>query len=292
MRRPSPPSAVVPALAARPAPGATRAAARPSAPPWRRRALPWLLLALPFAALTADAGKRYAGLPGGVFDSALRYEDTKDGVRIAPFALMRKPVTNAEFLAFVRKHPEWRRDQVPSLFAERRYLSHWKSPLELGPAARPQQPVVWVSWFAAKAYCESLDARLPTWSEWEYAAAADENRRDARSDPAWRERILAWYSRPSNTALPRAGLQAANAYGVQDLHGLVWEWTDDYSSLLVDADNRNQGDPDNARFCGAGALSMDDRENYAVLMRVAMLSSLDGGDATANLGFRCARSAP
>ena len=41
------------------------------------------------------------------------------------------------------------------------------------------------------------------------------------------------------------------------------------------ADNRNQGDPDTAKFCGAGALSMDDRDNYAVLMRVAMLSSLE-----------------
>ena len=81
-------------------------------------------------------------------------------------------------------------------------------------------------------------------------------------------------------------------YGVRDLHGLVWEWTDDYSSLLVDADNRTQGDPDAARFCGAGAISMNDRDNYAVLMRVAMLSSLDGVDATTNLGFRCARSAP
>ena len=46
------------------------------------------------------------------------------------------------------------------------------------------------------------------------------------------------------------------------------------------------------KFCGAGALSMDDRENYAVLMRVAMLSSLEASHATANLGFRCARSAP
>jgi len=79
---------------------------------------------------------------------------------------------------------------------------------------------------------------------------------------------------------------------VQDLHGLVWEWTDDFSSLLVAGDNRDQGDPDKKQFCGAGALSMDDRDNYAVLMRVAMLSSLEARDATTNLGFRCARSAP
>jgi formylglycine-generating enzyme required for sulfatase activity len=76
------------------------------------------------------------------------------------------------------------------------------------------------------------------------------------------------------------------------MHGLVWEWTDDFSSLLVDSDNRNQGDPDASRFCGAGALSMDDRDNYAVLMRVALLSSLEAKSTTMNLGFRCARQSP
>lgn len=258
-----------------------------------RRALAIALLALPLAGIAAGTlGSRYAGLPGGVFKSVLRYEDAKDGVRIAPFAMMRRPVTNAEFLAFVRKHPQWQRGRIAPVFAETRYLSHWAGPTTLGSNALPDRPAVWVSWFAADAYCGSIGARLPTWNEWEYAAAADETRRDARQDPAWRERILGWYSRPSNTALPRVGLQAANAWGVQDLHGLVWEWTEDASSLLVESDNRTQGDPDKAKFCGAGALSMDDRENYAVMMRVAMLSSLDGHDATANMGFRCAWSAP
>jgi formylglycine-generating enzyme required for sulfatase activity len=247
-------------------------------------------LALPLAALAA-AGGAFVTLPGGVFRSALQYEDAKTGARrIAPFALMKRPVTNAEFLDFVRAHPQWRRDRVARVFAEPRYLSQWASPTELGPRAQPDQPVVWVSWFAADAYCDAQDARLPTWPEWEYAAAADETRRDARRDPAWRERILNWYSRTTPKVLPRAGLQTPNAYGVQDLHGLVWEWTDDYSSLMVSSDNRNQGDADKLKFCGAGAISMRDRDNYAVLMRVAMLSSLQGRDATANLGFRCART--
>ena len=252
-----------------------------------------LLLALPAAGLVAGGATGradYATLPGGDFRSALDYEDIPGNVKVAPFAMMKRPVTNGEFLAFVQAHPQWRRDRVASTMAEPRYLSHWAGPARLADAASAARPVVQVSWFAASAYCEAQGARLPNWNEWEYAAAADETRRDARNDPVWRERILAWYSRPSTTALPRAGLQTPNAYGVQDLHGLVWEWTDDFSSLLVDADNRNQGDPDNSRFCGAGALSMDDRDNYAVLMRVAMLSSLDAPDTTANLGFRCARN--
>ena len=257
-----------------------------------RRTLLTLLIALPLAGIAAGAaGIKYAAIAGGPFRSALKYEDAPTGTRVKPFALMRMPVSNAQFLDFVKRDPQWQRDQVPTVFAEQRYLSQWASPTNIGNVARPDQPVTWVSWFAASAYCESIGARLPTWLEWEYVAASDETRRDARSDPAWRERILGWYSRPSTSVLPRVGLQAPDVYGVQDMHGLVWEWTQDYSALLVDADNRKQGDADTAKFCGAGALSMNDRDNYAVLMRVAMLSSLGAADATANMGFRCARSA-
>ncbi len=252
----------------------------------RLAAVLWLALAA--TAAQAD-GAKYVSLPGGDFISALKYEDNGSRVRVAPFALMTQPVTNADFLAFVRRQPQWRRDAVASVLAEPRYLSRWAAPLQLGPQALPNQPVVWVSWFAASAYCQAQGARLPTWSQWEYAAAADERRTDARGDPAWRERILAWYAQPSNRALALVGAQRPNAFGAHDLHGLVWEWTDDFSALLVSADNRDQGDPDRLKFCGAGALSINDRENYAVLMRVALLSSLEAADATANLGFRCAR---
>jgi formylglycine-generating enzyme required for sulfatase activity len=251
------------------------------------RTLAALLLLAPALAF-ADPG--WAGLPGGEFRSVLLYEDTGGRVEVAPFELQRRPVTNAEFLAFVRRYPEWQRGQVAPVFAEARYLERWAGPLEPGAQAAPAQPVVQVSWFAAQAYCESLKARLPTWSEWEYAAAADANRADARSDPAWRERILAWYSVPSGSALPEVGRSPADVHGVQDLHGLVWEWVEDHSAMLVSGDNRDQGDPDQLKFCGAGALSMDDRENYAVLMRVAMLSALEAHDTTRNLGFRCARN--
>ena len=79
--------------------------------------------------------------------------------------------------------------------------------------------------------------------------------RRAQAIPAWRERILAWYARPSSAPLPRVGRAAADVYGVRDLHGLVWEWVDDFNALLVAGDSRNQGDPDKLKFCGAGALS-------------------------------------
>ena len=60
--------------------------------------------------------------------------------------------------------------------------------------------------------------------------------------------------------------------------------------MLVSGDNRSQQDSERYKFSGAGALSVADRANYPVLMRVALLSSLRAIDSTSSLGFRCARS--
>jgi len=240
-------------------------------------------------AVAAGAGAaEYVRLPGGDLRSVLPPDGRSADAKVAPFALRTLPVTNGEFRQFLAAHPEWRRDRVAAVFADSSYLAGWNAADAPGEA-RPDQPVTQVSWFAAEAYCESEHARLPTWHEWEFAAAADETRPDARDDPAWRERILSWYAHPTGIALPPVGHTPKNHYGVYDLHGVVWEWVEDFAGLMISADNRNQGDPDLLKFCGAGALSTQDRENYAVLMRVAMLSSLTAQQSTRNLGFRCAR---
>jgi formylglycine-generating enzyme required for sulfatase activity len=249
-------------------------------------------LAAAAVAATPVRAADYVEIPGGAFTSVLPQGATPASagpVTIAPYRLRATPVTRAQFRAFVQAHPEWRRDRVPAVFADARYLSDWSSPDDAdAPPAADDRPVTNVSWFAAQAFCESEGARLPTWLEWENAAAADETRRDARADPAWRRRILGWYERPALDALPAVG-GPANVYGVRDLHGLVWEWVDDFNALFIAGDSRTQGDPDLLKFCGAGAISIVDRDSYAVLMRVALLSSLNASDTTGALGFRCAR---
>ena len=242
------------------------------------------LAALPLGTFAAD----YVAIPAGALTSVLANDADAGPTPINAFSIRATPVTNAEFLAFVKRERQWRRGRAPTTFADASYLNQWKSATELANAASDQQPVVSVSWFAAEAFCESEGARLPTWYEWEYVAAADATKRDARADPLWRAQILNWYSQPSNTPLHNVGGEA-NAYGVRDMHGLVWEWVDDFNALLVSADSRNQGDPDKLQFCGAGAISLKDRDNYAVLMRVALLSSLGAADTTNNLGFRCVK---
>lgn len=242
----------------------------------------------------AAAGKNkisapdYKTVPGGTISTLLPPDGKQAPVTVVRFSMRVLPVSQAEFAHFVQKQPSWRKSKASnSALADAQYLQHWPTDAAANKT-QSSQPVTDVSWFAAAAYCESEGARLPTWHEWEYAAAADDKRRDARADPIWRARILDWYGLTSTT-LPSVGGTLKNIYGIQDLHGVIWEWVDDFGALMVSGDNRTQGDPDTLKFCGAGALSATDRENYPVLMRIAMLSSLRASSTNRNLGFRCVK---
>ncbi len=233
------------------------------------------------AATVADAP-----IAGGEFASVF---PPAPGVKIVvpPYRLDAALVSNADFAAFVRKHPQWRRDRVAGLFADAGYLNHWATDANPG-AGIARQPVTQVSWFAASAYCEARGARLPRWDEWEFAAAASATKPDARDDPAWRQQILDWYSTSARGVLPPVGASPANYFGIRDLHGVVWEWVEDAGSMLVSDDSREQGDPDRNRFCGSGALSLEQKDNYAMMMRIAMLSSMKASYSSSSMGFRCA----
>jgi len=237
--------------------------------------------------LAEPVAASYVRVPAGAFASVLSGGSSDNApTQVAAFSLRVQPVTVAEFAQFTKVHPEWSRAQVPAVFADANYLHGLDASVA---ELHGQQAITNVSWFAAQAFCESEQARLPTWYEWEYVGAADATHADARNDPAWRAQILGWYSQPSSQRQLQVGA-APNFYGAQNMHGLIWEWVDDFNALLVSADSRNQGDPDQLQYCGAGAISLQDRENFAILMRVALLSSLSGADSTKDLGFRCARS--
>ena len=230
----------------------------------------------------------YVAIPGKQFASVLSGPDAKNQARVPSFAMRTSPVTRGEYLQFLRTYPEWQRDQVASIFADASYLHAWASASDAGNEKTSTQAVTSVSWHAAQAYCESEDARLPSWYEWELVAAADEQHADARSDPAWRASILSWYSESQEQSANKIS-RPPNYYGIRDMHGVIWEWVSDFNALLISPDSRTQGDPDKLQFCGAGAISLQNKENYAILMRVALLSSLTGASTTDNLGFRCAR---
>jgi len=253
-------------------------------------ALAALVLASPAIAAPRDLTSTRARVPGGSFDTILPPAPGVTAATVEPFELDRLPVTNAQFARFVATHPRWRRDRVARVFADPGYLLQWSAP-STPAAGTGHQPVTRVSWFAANAYCEAQGARLPTWYEWEWVSAASTRVADARAQPEWRQQILDWYARPASAPLPDVGGGAPNFYGVRDIHGLVWEWVLDLGSMMVSADNREQGDPDAKRFCGSGALSLEQKDNYAMLMRIATLSSMQASYTSTTMGFRCAADA-
>jgi formylglycine-generating enzyme required for sulfatase activity len=206
--------------------------------------------------------------------------------RVAAFRLDAEPVTNAEFLAFVTAHPEWRKSMVKALFADERYLRRWAGDLELADAAARDEPVTNVSWFAAEAYCKAERLRLPMTEQWEYALAdAGRNQAEVKA------RSLEWLAEP-NGARPGAIGGPANGFGLRDMVGLVWEWTLDFNAYASTADSRDTGGRDNAAFCGAAASGAADPTDYPAFMRYAMRASLKAGYTADNLGFRCAGGAP
>ena len=209
-------------------------------------------------------------------------------VTISDFYMDVYPVTNQAFLEFVKTNPKWKKSQVKKLFADGNYLVSWKSDTALGTSQSQKAPATNISWFAANDYCSSQGKRLPTIDEWEYVAMANENIADARYLKNYNEYILSWYEKPK-TFNNEIGSSFKNYWGVWDLHGLVWEWTSDFNSVLISGESRKDVDNDSNLFCGSAAIGATDLMNYAAFMRYAIRGSLKASFTMKNLGFRCVK---
>jgi sulfatase modifying factor 1 len=256
-----------------------------------RFAVGGFLLAVSFSR-AADATLAHATvtIPAGVYRPLTRSTTDPESVAVAAFALDVLPVTNAGFLAFVRAHPQWQRSRVSPLFADATYLQHWAGDLELGASAPADAPVVNVSWFAARAFARARGQRLPTVAEWELAAFAGYTTPSGRDEPEFLRDLYAWLARPTPAVLPSVATAKANLHGARGLHGLVWEWVDDFNTAMVTGESRADTGLDRDLFCGAGAADARDTGDYAAFMRQALRSSLQARQSTSSLGFRCATS--
>lgn len=225
-------------------------------------------------------------IPGGEYQPF--YGTDTALVKVDPFLIDERPVTNGEFLAFVKAYPQWQRSQVKRLYADTNYLRAWVADTILPKNIDADAPITQLSWYAAKAYATATGKRLPTLDEWELVAMADEKVPNARQKKSYSDRIVDLYL-VKNRQYNAVKQSQPNYWGVYNFFDLVWEWTDDFNSVLVTGDSRSGEYSDNNLFCAGSATSATDVLNYAAFMRFSMRAGLKAHYTVGNLGFRCAK---
>tara|TARA_B100000446_G_scaffold187256_1_gene215857 strand:- start:570 stop:1274 length:705 start_codon:yes stop_codon:yes gene_type:complete len=233
-----------------------------------------------------------AAVSGGEYRPLYMKEDSELTV-VEDFRIDVVPVSNQQFYQFTQTHPRWGKSRISRLFAERNYLAQWEVAADNHWQPKTQQThygVVNVSWFAADAYCRAQNKRLPTTAEWEYIARASEERADGSSEPHYNQRILEWYAKP-NLPAP-IGQGSSNFWGIKDLHGLNWEWVQDFNSTMTSGESRADSSINTDLYCAAAASGSTDPSDYAAFMRYGFRSSLKAQFTLGNLGFRCAQDMP
>ena len=176
-------------------------------------------------------------------------------VRVEGFEIGKYPVTVQEYQLFVG-------DGGPK-------PERWDYQL-----LRHNCPVVGVTWFDAKAYCDWAGVRLPTEAEWERAARAPEGREypwgNEEPDPG-----RANYDQTKLRGISPVGLfpRGSTPDGIADLAGHVWEWV---------ADWYDDSQEYRALRGGSGG-------NYSSFLRASYRGRVQPGDRYDGIGFRCAR---
>lgn len=219
-------------------------------------------------------------IPEGSFHSVLP-EVVGEPIWVNSFNLDSTAVTNAKFLEFVKENPLWKRSEIPTIYAGRDYLRHWRDDLIIEDSTDLEKPATRVSWFAANSYCGWKGGRLPSLNEWEYAAQLMDYESAAEADRFSIE-LIGWYSAVDANNTKQVGSTGIeNRHGVKDMFGLVMEWVEDFNPPVGE---------DITLDCGTVGRMKGNNTIYSYAMSIRYITrmSFKPISTTGMLGFRCA----
>jgi formylglycine-generating enzyme required for sulfatase activity len=217
-------------------------------------------------------------------EGAYEVEQPQHTVYLPDYYLAKTPVTNAQYAAFVEATDHERPE-------------HWEGGKPL--SGKEGHPVGHVTWHDAVAYCNWLAKvtgkayRLPSEAEWEKGARGTDGRIYPWGDEWDQKRCNSKEGGPGGTTPVGAYPEGASPYGLLDMAGNVWEWTQslwgtewdklDFKYPYKPDDGREDPEAGNDIFhvLRGGAFSSDERG-----VRCASRSRLDPYFRSSNLGFR------
>lgn len=146
-------------------------------------------------------------------------------------------------------------------------------------------PVDKVTWMGAEKFCKTIDKRLPTEAEWEYAARAGGG--DARYGFGKNEISKSDANYDSEKSMP-VGKFAPNALGIYDMSGNVYEWVEDFYSR----EYYKKSPEKNPKYVESGRLRVlrgGSWNHDAEYLRSPSRYSSSPFYESKYIGFRCAR---
>ena len=165
-------------------------------------------------------------IPAGEFEmgsndaEARNNEQPVHTVYVDTFYMDETEVTNGQFKEFLLENPRWQKGRVNAKFANASYLKPWNG--NNYPNGKGNHPVDYVNWYAAMAYAEWADKRLPTEAEWEYAARGGLKGKKYPNGNTITP-LDANYSHHIRDTTP-VKEYPKNGYGLYDMAGNLWEW--------------------------------------------------------------------